>query len=262
METTGKSRIMFVLADPVDHVRASAIINAHFAGRGIDLAAVPLNVRPDDLAAVVDAIRLMRNVAGFGVTIPHKVAIIPLLDEVSAKARMIGAVNFVRRTADGRLVGDNMDAPGFIAGVRAKGFEPRGKRVLQLGAGGAGRATAFALAQAGVAELWIANRDSAKARDLASAISAHFPEVRIVADTAPAESFELVVNTTPLGMKAGDALPTDIGGVGPSTLVYDIIVNPTVTPIMAQAQAQGALTIGGKAMLDAQMSLVEAFISH
>jgi shikimate dehydrogenase len=262
MEITGKSKIMFVLADPVDHVRASAVLNAYFAGIGDDLWTSPLHVRPNDLSAVIGAIRHIGNVVGFGVTIPHKVAIIPLLDEVSPNGRLIGAVNFVKRSTDGRLIGDNMDATGFITGLLNHGCTISGKRVLQLGAGGAGRATAVAIAQAGASELWIANRDEAKAQALAETIQGLYPETRVKAGSAPAETFDLIVNTTSLGMKASDELPIDISGIGSSTVVYDIIVNPPVTRLMEIARERGATTIGGKAMLDAQMALVAQFIKR
>ncbi|MFB9948591.1 shikimate dehydrogenase family protein [Rhizobium puerariae] len=260
VEITGKSKIMFVLADPVDHVRASAVINAHFRAIGEDVATSPLHVLPEDLPAVVGAIRRMGNVVGFGVTIPHKVAIMSHLDLVTSGAEAIGAVNFVKRTAEGRLIGDNLDASGFIAGLASHRCAVGGKRVLQAGAGGAGRATAFAIAAAGAAELVISNRDEAKARALAECVAARHPTVNVLAGTAPAEDFDLVVNTTSLGMKAGDALPVDLSRIGPQTTVCDIIVNPAVTELMALAAARGARTIGGKAMLDEQMTLVAEFI--
>lgn len=260
MEITGKSKIMFVLADPVDHVRASVVLNGYFAEAGEDIATAPLHVRPENLATVIAAIRHMGNVVGFGVTIPHKVAIISLLDEVAPNARAIGAVNFVKRTQDGQLIGANLDAPGFIAGLLDQNIRLSDMRVLQLGAGGAGRATALALAQAGVAELWIANRDENKARALAKSIHALCPQSRVIAGSAPAETFDLVVNTTPLGMKLDDVLPVDISRIDAATTVYDIIVNPRVTPLMQLAKQRGARTIGGKAMLDAQMALVADFI--
>jgi shikimate dehydrogenase len=260
MEITGKSKIMFVLADPVDHVRASAVLNAYFAETGEDIATSPLAVRPQDLGSVVGAIRRIGNVVGFGITIPHKVAIIPLLDEITDRARMIGAVNFVRRSDDGRLIGDNMDAPGFIAGLASRGHSVGGKRVLQVGAGGAGRATAIAIAQAGAAELWISNRDEAKARVLGEMVQALFPQTRVTSGTSAAGTFDLIVNTSSLGMKPSDPVPVDVSKITSSTVLYDIIVNPAVTRLMEIAQARGAITIGGKAMLDAQMALVAAFI--
>lgn len=262
MEITGKSKIMFVLADPVDHVRASAVLNAYFAGIGDDLATSPLHVRPAGLASVVAAIRLMGNVVGFGVTIPHKIAIIPHLDEITASARLIGAVNFVKRTADGQMIGDNLDASGFMAGLICHGCTVSGKRILQAGAGGAGRATAVAIAQAGASELWITNRDEAKADALVAMLGAHYPETRFVSGSAAAETFDLVVNTTSLGMQPGDPLPVDVNNIGSATTVCDIIVNPLVTRLMQIAADRGALTIGGKPMLDEQMALVADLISR
>lgn len=262
MEITGKSRIMFVLADPVDHVRASAVLNAYFSSIGEDVATVPLHVHPDDLATVATAIRRMDNVVGFGVTIPHKVAILPLLDEATPMARTIGAVNFVKRTPDGRLIGDNFDAPGFIASLVEHRVSIAGIRVLQLGAGGAGRATALALAKAGVGKLLISNRDEDKARRLAEEIAVTYPDIDVAFGHASAETFDLIVNTTPLGMKPNDDLPIDLDRISPSTVVYDIIVNPPITSLMRLAQQCGARAIGGQAMLDAQMSLVSTFVTR
>lgn len=260
MEITGKSRIIFVLADPVDHVRASAVLNEYFRSLNFDVAASPLHVAPGDLAQVVDAIRRMRNVAGFGVTIPHKVAVLPHLESITPRARLIGAVNFVKREADGRLYGDNLDAPGFMAGLERNNIPVQGRKVLQAGAGGAGRAVAFALADAGVAELRIVNRDEAKAHSLADAVAQHHPSVRLAVGPASAAEFDLVVNTTSLGMKPDDPLPIDVDGVGQASVVGDIIVNPPMTPLLRKAAAKGAKVLGGKAMLDEQMVLVARFM--
>ncbi|WP_375159214.1 shikimate dehydrogenase family protein [Bradyrhizobium sp. RDT46] len=262
MEITGKTKIMFVLADPIDHVRASAVMNAYFGSIGDDLAVSPIHVLPGDLGQVVASLRLMRNVFGFGVTIPHKTGVIEHLDEITQAARLIGAVNFVKRTAEGRLVGDNLDARGFIAGLAQHEIAVRGRKVLQVGAGGAGRATAFGLAEAGARELTIMNRDEEKARALAAAVAAHYPATKVSAGRAEARAFDLVVNTTSLGMKPDDPLPLDIEGVGPGATVSDIIVNPAVTRLLAKAAAQGAKVVGGKPMLDAQMALVARFIAR
>ena len=261
MEITGKSRIMFVLADPIGHVRASAVMNAYFRSIGKDVAVSPLHVPSADLAPVLTGIRCMRNVAGFGVTIPNKVAIIDLLDEVTPIARRIGAVNFVRRSSDGKLTGDNLDAPGFLAGLLKSGFDPVGKTAIQIGAGGAGRATAFTLAEAGLSDILIVNRDMAKAAALVQDIRAHIPQARIRAGQGRPADFDLIVNTTPLGMKPEDALPLEVDGIGPVNTVYDIIVNPAVTRLMEMAATQGASTIGGGIMLDEQMGLVARFIA-
>ncbi|BAR60787.1 shikimate dehydrogenase [Bradyrhizobium diazoefficiens] len=262
MEITGKTKIMFVLAHPVDHVRASAVLNTYFQSIDDDVAVSPLHVLPADLGAVLASVRLMRNVVGFGVTIPHKTGVIEHLDETTPTAALIGAVNFVKRTADGRLIGDNLDARGFVASLAQHQIAVRGRKVLQVGAGGAGRATAFGLAEAGARELTIMNRDGAKAHALAEAVSRRYPETKVNAGRAEARAFDLIVNTTSLGMKTDDPLPLDIEGVGPATAVSDIIVTPEVTRLLEQAAAQGARTIGGKPMLDAQMALVARSIAR
>ena len=257
---TGLTRIMFILADPVFHVRGSAMFNAHFESVGIDAACIPLHVVPADLASTVSSIRSMQNVAGFGVTIPHKVVVMPLLDDISEWAQRIKAVNFVRRTADGRLIGDNLDAAGFIAGLHSKGLSARGKRVLQIGAGGAGRATAFAIAQDGASELVIDNRDRSKAEQLTADIQGAYPSVTARAGGGKLGDFDLIVNSTSLGLKTTDELPVDVSRISSSTVIYDIVANPPVTRLMAAAEQRGAIAIGGAAMLASQMSLVGEFL--
>mgnify|MGYP004710028401 FL=1 len=255
MEVTGKSKILFVLAHPIGHVRASHVFNTHFNKTGKNAAAVPLHVHPDDLAQVTQSIRKIGNVSGFGVTIPHKIAIIPLLDAVTDAAEEIGAVNFVRREESGRLVGDNLDGPGFIEGLRSNGIEPKGMSVLMLGAGGAGRAVGFGLAKAGARSLWIANRDTAKAAALATDIQFAYPDCSLHSGPDHGNHFDLIVNTTSLGMDEQDELPLDLTEISSDTIISDIIVNPPMTRWLELAQAKGCRIINGVPMLDAQMVL-------
>lgn len=260
MAITGKTRVMFVLADPIGHVRATAVLNAHFEAIGRDVVCSPLHVAPEDLATVLSAIRRMRNVIGFGTTIPHKIAVMKHLDEVTPNARDVGAVNFTRRDPDGRLVGHNTDGLGFVAGLVKAGIEPAGKRILQIGAGGAGRAVAFALAAAGARELRIANRDPARAAGLAAAVAALHPGCAASSGVAQAGGFDIIVNATSVGMKDDDPLPVNLDNVRPQTVVADVIMNPPVTTLLAAAAERGCTTVGGKAMLDEQMNLVAEFM--
>lgn len=255
MEVNGKSKILFILAHPVGHVRASHVFNAYFSKTGKNAAAVPLHVHPDDLVQIIDAIRKLGNVSGFGVTIPHKIAIIPILDEVTDAAQEIGAVNFVRREESGRLVGDNIDGPGFIEGLRNNNIDPKDRSVLMLGAGGAGRAVGFALAKAGVRSLWVTNRNQAKAAALVEDIQSAYPDCTFQSGPDHGKQFNLIVNTTSLGMADDDELPIDLLDVSPDTIVSDIIVNPPMTRLLQLAQAKGCRIINGVPMLDAQMVL-------
>lgn len=259
-DITGHTRIVFILADPVHQVKGPAFLNAHFRENELDAVCVPLHVASDALDKTVAAIRHAQNVAGFGCTIPHKVAIIPLLDRLTPRARMIKAVNFVKRLPDGTLVGDNLDAAGFIGGLHARGLSVRGKRVLQVGAGGAGRATAFALSEDGARQIVISNRDSQKASELAAELRAANQDLDVQLGSPAAEDFDLVVNATSLGLKPTDALPVDVSRVSKSVVVYDIIANPPMTRLLAEAEKRGATTIGGSAMLGEQIGLVSVFV--
>jgi len=256
MKITGHTKIMFILAYPLGVMRASDVLNSYFQSTGRDVAVSPLEVKPDDLGAVVNAIKCLRNVAGFGVTMPHKVSIIPHLESLTEEARLIGAVNFVRRNEDGTLLGDNLDGRGFLAAMLKNGMEVAGKRVLQVGAGGAGRATAVALAQAGAREVFVMNRNLAKAEELAAILKARDGMTVGRSGAVASGVFDVIVNATSLGMKPDDALPLDVKLIGPKTSVCDIVVSPPVTKLAQAAIDRGAKAMGGRPMLDEQMELV------
>lgn len=260
MRISGKTKIVFILGDPVAHIRGTAFLNAHFAQLGLDAAASPLHVSPADLGTVVAAMRKLRNVAGFGVTIPHKIEVLKHLDGTTERAAQVGAVNFVRRAADGRLTGDNVDGIGFTAGLARSGVAVAGKHVLQIGAGGAGRAIAFALAEAGASEITLANRTAEKAQHLADAIEAAYPRCHCLAGAPFVAGADIVVNTTSVGMHEGDPLPVDIAGLPAASAVADIIMSPETTPLLVQAKQRGHPIVRGKEMLIDQLRLATEFL--
>lgn len=257
---TGRTRILFILGDPVDHIVGSALLNEFFVSQGVDAAVSPLHVKPGDLAATIAVLRKLGNVAGFGVTIPHKIDVLPHLDEVTQRGRQIGAVNFVRRDPDGRLCGDNVDGLGFVAGLRENGVAVRGMSALQAGAGGAGRAIAFALAEAGVRKLRIGNRSRERAQRLADAVRSAYPDCDVAADSGDAGPFDLVVNATSLGMRESDALPVEAERLGRGCVVAEVVMTPETTPLLAEAARRGCVVVKGKAMLLAQMQAARELV--
>lgn len=263
MRITGKTRIMFILGDPVAHIVGTDVFNTAFAERGLDVACSALHVSPASLPVAVDALRHMQNVAGTGITIPHKIAVVQLVDELTPEAILVGAVNFVRRNPDGSLTGHNIDGTGFIAGLTENGVTVSGKRVLQVGAGGVGRAIAFAVAASGAAELVIANRKLDKAVELAGAVGRAVPACEasgVSLDDMPrAEDFGLVINCTSLGIAEGDPLPFDPSRLNAETVVAEVVMTPAVTPVMAVAQSRGCKVVPGRAMIQPQPALVAGF---
>jgi shikimate dehydrogenase len=259
-EVTGRTRIWGILADPISHVKTPQMINQVAAERGVDGLMVPMHVASADLGALVAGLKGMKSLGGFVVTVPHKAAIVPLLDEVSASARLIGAVNTVRREPDGRLVGDMLDGIGFVKGLKDAGIDPSGHSVYLAGAGGAANAIAFALIDAGVTHLTIANRTKAKVEDLIRRIKIAHPAADLRIGTADPSGHDLVVNGTSLGLRAGDALPFDAEPLKPHQIVAEVIMDPEETAIMALAKAKGCRVHPGKPMLASMRYLIADFM--
>jgi shikimate dehydrogenase len=230
---------------------------AGFDALGLPFTYTPWEVTLEELPAAVNALRTGERV-GANVTVPYKETVMPLLDRVDPQAARIGAVNTIVRGPDG-LTGYNTDAPGFLRSLRDDGgFDPRGAQVLLLGAGGAARAVAFALADAGAASLTISNRSRERAARLAADLAGEgMPPVAVVdwlpASLQPAtESARLIVNSTTLGMlhSAGERQsPLDAVQIPAGVLVADLVYNPLRTPLLLAAEAAGARALGGLPML-------------
>jgi shikimate dehydrogenase len=252
-QISGKTKLVGVIGDPVEHSVSPAMQNAAFKSLDLDFVYVPFRVKKIDLPKAVDAIRTL-NIRGVNVTIPYKMEIMPLLDRIDPLAQEIGAVNVLVNT-DGILTGHNTDAEGFLRVLLEHGIEPDGKKVVILGAGGAARSIAFALAARG-ANLIILNRTPSRAAACASdvvkatgaAVEALSLDRGSLADSM--ERSQILVNTTSVGMfpQGKDTLVTaDL--IPPHFVVADIVYNPIKTRLLAEAEKAGARTINGLEML-------------
>ena len=259
-EITGKTRVYAHLAHPSSHVRTPQTFNRAFREREIDAVAVSIDVAPADMPLLVRGLSGWRNLAGMGVTMPHKGPIADVCDEVVGLGKLIGAVNTIRRESDGKLVGANTDGSGFLAGLKQRGHDPAGKRVLLVGIGGAGRAIAFALAHGGAAELRLANRTAAKAKEVAAKIAEAFPSTKVSVGPPDPPGFDIVVNATPLGMHEGDALPLDVSKLAPGMVVAEIILAPERTRLVQEAERRGCRVHLGLPMLTCQIDEVITFL--
>jgi shikimate dehydrogenase len=253
MTIGGATRLFGILGDPVAVVRSPAWWNALFARIGRDAAFVPLQVSAADLARAWVGLTAIGNLDGLVLTMPHKQAVVPLLDALGPAARLVGAVNTARRLRDGRWEGEMFDGEGFVAGLRARGIAPEGRRVRQKGCGGAGRAIAFALARAGVASLMLEDMAPGRAQALAAEVTAAFPSVATHGEP------DMLLNATPLGLAPGDPPPFDLATLSPALIVADVIPNPEVTPLVAAARAAGCVTATGRDMFEGQALLAAAY---
>lgn len=260
MEITGNTRLYGIVADPVSQVKTPQTMRKVFDQRGTDGVLVPMHVTSENLPAFVQGLRSVLNFGGMIATVPHKTAMLDLCDDITPAARMVGAVNIVRRNADGSLSGDILDGQGFVGGLRQHGIEPRDLRVLLSGAGGAAKAIAFALADAGVARLDLYNRTQAKAQDIITRLQAVYPRVAMAAVGASPVGYDLVINATSLGMRPEDPFPFDVSGLRAGQTVAEIIMTPALTPLLAAAQEKGCRIQFGLPMLECQIELMADFM--
>jgi shikimate dehydrogenase len=239
---SGKTRVAAVLGWPVEHSRSPAMLNAAFAVDRIDAVLVPIGVEPQSLPSVIGALRAMKAL-GASVTLPHKVAVTALCDELSAEARAIGAVNCLEFAADGRLVGHNTDCDGFVDGLVAAGFELEGKRAIVLGAGGAARAVAYGLRGARAVEV-VARRPA----EVAWAKAWPWTDEQLRECFARAD---LVVDCTSAGLGDDDAAFVDglpLDALAPRAWVTSLIYNRKPN-LLERASQRGHSTLDGKPML-------------
>lgn len=248
-----------VIGWPVGHSVSPAMHNAALQAVGLGWQYVALPAPPADLPATLAALP-GRGYRGVNVTIPHKVAAASLVDDLSTAAREMGSVNTILWQG-GRSFGDNTDGAGFLTALQAQGFSAQGCCALILGAGGSARAVAYALVKAG-ALVSICNRTPARAEDLLHSLAPFAPRQSL--SSLPTEGLaaalagaDLLVNTTPLGMAGGPPGSPLPAGLLPrrDTWVFDLVYRPEETPLLQQARAAGAATLGGLDMLVQQGAL-------
>ena len=247
-----------IIGHPVAHSLSPAFQSAAFAHYGLQTTYELWDTPPSALEGRVAGLR-GADVLGANVTIPHKEVVFPLLDELGGQSARVGAVNTIVNR-DGRLFGFNTDGPGFVAALRNEArFEPEGRSMLLIGAGGAARGIAFALAEVRAGRVGISNRDARRAERLAADVTASgFRGVSAVSSATSLAAYDAVVNCTSIGMYGGPAplaLPADLASATAGTLVVDIVYAPEETPLLAAAKARGLPTLGGLPMLIHQGAL-------
>jgi shikimate dehydrogenase len=245
---SGKTGLLALVGQPVGHSLSPAMHNAAFVADGLDFVYVCLDVDPDELPAAVRGLEALKA-RGFNVTMPHKRAMIPLVDELDEEARVSGAVNTVVIEASG-LRGFNTDGGGMVMACQEAGIDLSGKSVLLLGAGGTAAAIAVAFGNAGVGELHIANRTVERAAQLKDELHGTGMKGLAVHPLDALPDAELVINATPLGMKEKDPMPVPPDYVREGRAFCDAVYRPgTQTPLVRLAHERGVLVVAGDRML-------------
>lgn len=260
MQLNGKTKVLAIIGHPVEHSRSPAMQNAALQACGLDYVYVPFSVPPERLAEAVSGLRAL-GVAGFSVTIPHKIAVMDQLDCLDGSAGEAGAVNTVLND-EGRLIGYNTDGDGLVRSLADDlGFVPGSGTIVVVGAGGAARGAVAALCRFGATRIVVVNRGRERAREIAAAMSRLHPGTEIIPTSDPAElkpwldEASLLVNTTSLGMN-NESIPFfQIADLPQTAAVYDMVYSPPVTPLLDEAAGRGLRCANGLGMLAAQGEL-------
>jgi shikimate dehydrogenase len=229
------------------------IYNPWFEKTGIDAVVVPMGVKPGDYAQFVPQLFRLTNIRGALVTMPHKVATVGLLDEVTATVRVAGSCNAILRRADGSLLGDMFDGAGFVRGVERKGRKLAGASALVVGSGGVGCAIAASLAASGAGRIGLFDASNAAAQALGQRLRDNYPKLEVSVGSADPAGYDIVVNATPLGMKDGDPLPMDVTRIAPTTFVGEVVMKTEFTPFLRAAREKGCAIQVGTDMLFEQI---------
>lgn len=236
-----------VIGDPIEHSLSPWMHNAGYEALGIDAEYQRFHVEPSHLAEAVEGLCVL-GFSGWNVTLPHKSTIIPLLDTLTAEARRAGAVNTVK-IQDGHRIGHNTDGDGFVRSVEGELNGFKGKKAVLLGAGGASKGIALALAAQGM-EVHILNRTVEKAEILVQMLQREGATATsgVFAPGDWLEDVDLLVQTTSAGLHS-EAFPFSVKGISEQALVVDIIFNPSETAFLQDAKKQGCRTLNGLGML-------------
>ena len=267
MSLSGRTQMVGVMGWPVEHSLSPQMHNAAFAALNMDWCYVPLHVHPDQIAKAVRGLAAL-GFRGANATIPHKQALLPCLNWIDPPAQRIGAANtlVIEAPTEGhepsRLLGYNTDAYGMLSALQSHGLVP-GKnipRVVVVGAGGAARAVVWGLAEAGVFEITLLNRDLTRAQTLSAELAPAICHPLPFTDETLVESVrnaDLLINTTPLGMwpHPEASIWPDSTPLPSNLAVFDLVYNPLETRLLAQARQAGSLPVDGLEMLVHQGAL-------
>lgn len=249
MVINGRTEIIAHIGWPTSTFKSPMIYNPYFERIGVDCVVVPMGCKPDRFQDVVNGVFALENIRGALITMPYKVAVVGLCDEITARVKVAGSCNAVRRAGDGRLIGDMFDGEGFVRALARRGYALRGASALVVGCGGVGCAIAASLAAAGSTKLGLYDVDAAASDALARRLREQFPACEVATGSNDPAGFGIAVNATPLGMNPGDPLPLPVARLAPDTIVCDVVMKSEMTAFLAAAAARGCPVQVGTDML-------------
>jgi shikimate dehydrogenase len=259
---SGKTRVFGIVGHPIEQVRSPEMFTAEFRRRGHDAILVPLHVLPGDFDAALPQLLRLQNLGGLVFTIPYKVRACALADELGDQARVVGAINALTRAGDQRWRAEIFDGLGCVEAFRRRAINFTGKRVMLLGAGGAGSAIAVAIGFERPASLRVFDIDEERSQALVAKVALANPGIPVEAGVPTAEGVDILLNASPVGMLGDGRLPFAVTTLPRDLVVFDAIVKPERTPLLALAEQCGCTTVRGREMMRGQISgMVDFFLA-
>jgi shikimate dehydrogenase len=249
---SGRTRLFGIVGDPIEQVRSPEMFTAEFRKRGYEAILVPLHVKPPHFETCLAGLLTLANLDGLIFTIPYKVKAFALADSIGEQASIVGAVNALSRNGDGWKA-DIFDGIGCVEAFRRRGYPLHGKRVMLIGAGGAGSAVGVAIAFERPASLRLFDPDTRRAEDLAEKIRKIDPSISVEIGAPSVDGRDVLLNASPVGMLHDSRLPLEAERLPENLIVLDAVVKPERTPLLALAERSGCRTLYGREMMRGQI---------
>lgn len=259
----GSTELVAIVGSPISQVKSPENFNSWFHANDKDMAMLPIDLHDQSLDAFIATVRGWQNLRGVVVTVPYKQAFASRVDQLTPRARLLGAINVIRREVDGVLFGDHIDGDGFICAALQQGFEASRKTALVIGAGGAGSAIAHALCEQNVARLTLIDVNEARVHSLVDALGGVFPAVTFNTELSSLSEYDLIANATPAGMGGTDELPLSaalLETLPVGAHVADVVTSPEITPLLEFARKRGCSIQTGPQMAHAEVGPLCHFI--
>lgn len=251
LQLDGNTQIVPMLGDPIGQIKSPSDLTPVLQQRGLNAMVVPWHVPADGLSSALAALASVQNVPGVVLTLPHKLAARERCTEISDRARIIGAVNVLRKHRNGGWSGDHTDGVGYLNGLRKRGFNVEGCRALVIGAGGAGSAIAWELLTQGAGGVAIYDLHRERMQALVARLTAVFPG-QVSSGDRTTYGFDLLANASSAGMAGDDTLPVELERISPQQFLADAITEPPITAFLDHGRKLGCGIMTGADMFDGQ----------
>lgn len=256
----GKTRLYGIVGDPIEQVRSPEMVTHELHSRGINAVLLPIHLKTADFEQVLPRLLEVANLDGLIFTIPFKARAMQFATQVGPQARAVNAINVIARKADNSWAGEIFDGLGCVEAFRRRGYALKDQRVMLIGLGGAGSAICAAVAAECPKAMQIFDLDETRCKNMADAIHRISPQTLVTVGEPTTKDMDVLLNASPVGMLGDNRLPINVTRFSNDLIVFDAIVKPEQTPMLALAESFGCRTVRGREMMRGQISKIVDYL--